>query len=128
MINFTLNHVARSVKDVDVAVDFYQKVLDLKEIKNRASNSSTRWLAIGGGKELHLIPRPESEIKTDKALHFALSTNDLDGFVKHLLDIGIDYSDWIGTANKDYVRKDGIQQVYFQDPDGYWVEVNDDVQ
>jgi len=127
MIRFSLNHVARSVKDVDVSVEFYQKVLQLEEIKNRASNSSTRWLAIGDGKELHLIPRPASEIKTDKALHFALSTNDLDGFVKHLLAIGVDYSDWIGTANKDYVRKDGIQQVYFQDPDGYWVEVNDDM-
>jgi len=24
------------------------------------------------------------------------------------------------------LRPDGIQQIYFQDPDGYWIEVNDD--
>ena len=126
-MNFKLNHVALSVKDVDEAVDFFQKVLGLEEIKNRASNSSTRWLHISNGNELHLIPRPDSEIKTDKAVHFALSTENIDEFVKHLLEINVDYTDWIGSVNKDYVRKDGIKQVYFQDPNGYWVEVNNDV-
>jgi len=23
------------------------------------------------------------------------------------------------------VRPDGVRQIYFQDPDGYWLEVND---
>lgn len=127
MPDFSLNHVAISIKDVDASVLFYQKVLKLTEIKNRASNSKTRWMSFSDGKELHLIPRPNSEIKTDKAVHFALTTPDLSLFVKHLIHIGIDYSDWIGTKNKDYVRKDGIQQVYFQDPDGYWIEVNNDI-
>ena len=34
----------------------------------------------------------------------------------------MEYSDWKNTPNKDYVRDDGIKQVYFQDPDGYWIE------
>jgi catechol 2,3-dioxygenase-like lactoylglutathione lyase family enzyme len=127
MRTFSFNHIALSVTDVDKSISFYQKVLQLKEIKNTASNSKTRWLSLGEGKQLHLIPRPDAEIKTNKAVHFALSTVDIDSFVVHLKELKIDYSDWIGSQNKDYVRKDGIKQVYFQDPNGYWIEINNDI-
>ena len=37
----------------------------------------------------------------------------------------VNYSDWIGEIlNKINIRADGIKQVYFQDPNGYWIEVN----
>lgn len=127
MPNFNLNHIAISIKDVDVSVAFYQKVFGFKEIKNTASDSKTRWLSFGDGKSLHLIPRPDAEIKINKAVHFALSTIDIDAFITHLLALNIQYSDWKNTPNKDYIRKDGIKQVYFQDPDGYWIEVNNAV-
>ena len=124
---FIFNHIALSVKDVDTSIAFYQKVLQLKEIKNTASNSKTRWLSLGEGKQLHIIPRPDAIIKTNKAVHFALSTTDIATFILHLKELKIEYSDWIGTPNKDYVRNDGILQVYFQDPNGYWIEVNNDI-
>lgn len=126
MISFTFNHIALSVKDVDESVEFYQKVLQLKEIENTASNSKTRWLLFNEGKQIHLIPRPDSEIKINKAVHFALSTSDFDSFLTTLKELKIEYSDWLNTPNKDYIRKDGIKQVYFQDPNGYWIEVNND--
>lgn len=124
MLNFSFNHIALSVKDVDQSVIFYQQVFQFKEIQNTASDSKTRWLLIGEGKQLHLIPRPKTEIKTNKAVHFALATSDINLFIKHLEKLSIDYSDWLNTTNKDYIRKDGIKQVYFQDPNGYWIEVN----
>lgn len=127
MFAFSFNHIALSVKDVDESIAFYQKVFKFKEIENTASTSKTRWLALGEGKQLHLIPRPHLEVKTNKAVHFALAISDLNSFVKHLQDLDIAYSDWLGTVNKDYVRKDGVQQVYFQDPDAYWIEVNNAV-
>ncbi|WP_066225219.1 VOC family protein [Formosa haliotis] len=127
MHTFLFNHIAISVKDVGVSVAFYQKVLQLKEIKNTASNSKTRCLSLGEGKQLHIIPRPDAEIKTNKAVHFALSTANVDSFVSHLKTLNIDYTDWLDTPNKDYVRNDGIKQIYFQDPDNYWIEINDDV-
>ena len=127
MHTFSFDHIALSVKNVAGSVAFYQKVLQLKEIENTASNSKTRWLSFGDGKQLHLIPRPNFEIKTNKAVHFALTTSNLDAFVKHLKKLHINYSDWLGTANKDYIRKDGIKQVYFQDPNGYWIEINNDI-
>ena len=38
------------------------------------------------------------------------------------------YSDWPGTPHKINIRADGIKQVFFQDGDGYWIEVNSDGQ
>ena len=127
MRTFLFNHIALSVKNVDESVDFYQKVLQLKEIENTASDSETRWLSFSDGTQLHLIPRPNAEIKINKAVHFALATADYDSFVKYLDESKIEYSDWPNSPNKDYIRKDGIKQVYFQDPNGYWIEINDDV-
>lgn len=127
MLPFSFNHIALSVKDVDISVEFYQKVFQLEEIKNTASDSKTRWLSLNEGKQLHLIPRPNSEIKINKAVHFALTTSDLDAFISNLKELKIDYSDWLDKPNTVYVRQDGIKQIYFQDPNGYWIEVNDDI-
>lgn len=127
MADFTFNHIALAVKDVTISVDFYQRVFGLEEIDNTASKSKTRWLSLGEGKQLHLIPRPNSEIKLNKAVHFALSTVDFKGFIKHLNHLKIEYSDWVDSPNKDYVRDDGILQIYFKDPNGYWIEVNNDL-
>jgi len=124
---FQFNHIALSVKDVRKSTSFYQKVLQLKEIPNTASHSKTRWLVFNDDRQLHLIPRPDAEIKINKAVHFAVSTAEFDAFVVHLQALQIDYSDWLGAKNKVYVRNDGIRQVYFQDPNGYWIEVNNDV-
>jgi len=38
----------------------------------------------------------------------------------------IAYSDWQGKPNTINARADGIKQIYLQDPDGYWIEVNND--
>ncbi|MDB0040539.1 VOC family protein, partial [Polaribacter sp.] len=127
MHTFSINHIALSVKDVNESIEFYKKVLLLTEIKNTASNSKTKWLSISEGKQLHLIPRPNAEIKTNKAVHFALATATLNTFVKHLDELNVEYSDWLDTPNKDYIRKDGIIQIYFQDPNGYWIEINNDI-
>ena len=120
MFSLSLNHIALSVKNVNESVKFYQKVLFLKEIENTASNSKTR-------KQLHLIPRPNFNVILNKAVHFALTTPDINSFIKHLISLNIDYSDWKDTSNKGYIRKDGILQIYFQDPNGYWIEVNNAV-
>ena len=127
MFKFTVNHIAISVKDVVKSIEFYQKVFQLKEIKNTASNSKTRWLVFNDDRQLHLIPRPNEVVKVNKAVHFAISTKNIQEFINHIIALEIEYSDWLGTVKKDYIRNDGIIQVYFQDPNGYWIEVNNDV-
>jgi lactoylglutathione lyase len=59
-----------------------------------------------------------------KAVRIALSTAHFDAFPKALAALKVPYSDWPGTPQKVNIRADGIKQVYFQDPDGNWIEVN----
>lgn len=122
--NFTFNHLALSVKDVDRSADFYKKVLNLNEITNKTKIEGIRWFSLGEGKELHLISILKENVTINKALHFALATSNFDDIVETLNDMNIPYSDWPGTPNKINIRADGIKQIYFQDPDGYWTEVN----
>ena len=63
-------------------------------------------------------------VSLSKAVHFALTTPNFDGFVEVLRHSGIGFSDWAGNAGKITVRADDTKQLYIQDPDGYWIEVN----
>ena len=123
-ISVSLDHFALSVKDVDKAATFYKEVLNLEEITNKTKDERIRWLSLGDGKELHLVSTIKGEVQINKAVHLALATPDFDSIIAILKDKNIEYSDWPGTLYKTNTRTDGIKQVYFQDPDGYWIEVN----
>ena len=70
--------MALSVKDVDRSIDFYKKVLNLKEITNRSKIEGIRWLSLGEGKELHLISTLKDPFTINKAIHLGLTTPNLD--------------------------------------------------
>ena len=122
--NFSLNHVALSVKDVNVSADFYSKVLKFPEITNRTKNPGIRWFSIEEGKELHLISIVKENVVISKAVHFAITTSNFDAFVRSLDKVKVEYYDWELTVHKINIRADGIKQIFFKDPDGYWIEVN----
>ena len=122
--NFTFNHMALSVKDVHASADFYKKVLQLTEITNRTGHPARRWFSLGEDKELHLISDLKEPVTINKAVHLALTTKNFDAFVNRLREMKINFSDWPGKPNTVNIRADGIKQVFFQDTDGYWIEVN----
>lgn len=122
--NFTYNHLALSVKDVNRSVEFYEKVFQLKEITNRTKTEGIRWMSLGEGKELHLISTVKEPVTINKAVHLALSTQLIGDFAKWLDENKIEFSDWPGKPHTVNVRADGVKQIYLQDPDGYWIEVN----
>jgi hypothetical protein len=47
----------------------------------------------------------------------------LQDFITRLTKAGIAYEDLQGTPGAITLRPDGIQQIYFRDPDGYWIEM-----
>ena len=122
--HFTFNHLALSVKDVNRSAEFYKNVLKLQEITNRSKIEGIRWFMLKDGQELHLISVIPEKVTINKAVHLGLSSTSFDAFVMQLEAAKIDYSDWGGKLNTVNIRADGIKQIFFQDPDGYWIEVN----
>ena len=122
--SLTFNHLAISVKDVNRSAEFYKNILKLKEIENRAKLEGVRWFSTGDGKELHLISIIKEPIVLNKAIHIAFTTSNFEAVIKTLDEMNITYSDWPGTLHKINIRADGVKQIFFKDPDGYWIEVN----
>jgi lactoylglutathione lyase len=47
-------------------------------------------------------------------------------FIEILKKNGVAFESWAGEKNTVTNRVDGVKQLYFRDPDGYWIEINDD--
>ncbi|RDI53656.1 VOC family protein [Flavobacterium glaciei] len=121
-----LDHMALSVKDLDRSIDFYTNVLKFSEITNLTRKEGIRWVSLGEGKELHLVSTIKEPVIINKAVHLAFKVTHFNALIKALKSLNITYSDWPGTLDKITVRADGIKQIYIQDPDGYWIEINSD--
>jgi catechol 2,3-dioxygenase-like lactoylglutathione lyase family enzyme len=121
---FAFDHVALSVSDLNASSEFYEAVFGLKEISNRTRIEGIRWFSLGEGKELHLISVVKEPVKLNKAVHFALRAADFDSFLATLQAMDLEFTNFPGTVGEVSVRADGVRQVFLQDPDNYWIEIN----
>jgi len=121
----TYNHQALLVKNLDVSSAFYSDILKLKEIENLTGLDFIKWFSTGNGTQLHLIKGDTKDIVTNKGVHLAFSTSDLTAFIEYLDIKEINYVNYLGDKQEPNIRADGVKQVYIQDPDGYWIEIND---
>ena len=119
------NHNAICAKDLKKTADFYRTVLELKEITNPFHDAAHVWFKIGDGLALHVIQGDCPTIVHDISTHMCFSVPSLQTFMKHLDALQVKYGGWDGTPKKVELRPDGVHQIYFQDPDGVWIEVND---
>lgn len=119
-----LDHMALSVKDLEQSVKFYKNVLQLQEITNKTQKEGIRWMSLGEGKELHLVSTIKEPVQINKAVHLAFKVQDFDNLIKKLHQMQITYWDWPGKKDTISIRADGVKQIYIQDPDKYWIELN----
>ena len=120
-----INHIAFSVLDLKRSTDFYAKVLHLDTIPEPFHDGRHTWFAIGDISHLHLIQNPGPIVTPSKNTHLCFTIASVDDFVEVLKKANVPYEDWSGKANNVTIRVDNVKQVYFQDPDGYWIEIND---
>jgi lactoylglutathione lyase len=119
------NHAALCAKDLKKTAAFYSTVLQLKKISNPFNDSLHVWFKIGEGLALHVIHGDCPATVHDIGIHLCFSVPSLDAFIHHLDQLHVSYSNWTGQPKIVQLRADGIKQIYFQDPDGFWIEVND---
>ena len=98
----------------------------LKEIPEPFHNGKHVWLRTGEHSQLHLIEGATEITQHDINTHFAYSVPNLEEFTKHLDAMNVNYGDWNHTTKIPKSRPDGVKQIYLQDPDNIWIEVNDD--
>lgn len=120
------NHIAVHVADLEKSSQFYEEILDLKEIEEPFKDGLHVWYDIGGGSALHLIEAPDVPGVISKVNHLCFSMENMDSFITRLKNTGYPFEDWPGEKGKITTRPDGVRQIYIQDPDGYWLEINDD--
>lgn len=121
-----LNHIALSVISLSKSSAFYREVIGLDTIPEPFHDGRHVWLAIGDRSHLHLIQNPPPLVVPTKNTHICFSVPDITFIITQLNGRKIHFEDWPGKASAITTRPDGVHQIYLQDPDGYWIELNDD--
>lgn len=112
-----LNHVAIHVADVERSVEFFRRVLRLKQIERPAFDFPGAWFQLGAQQELHLIGNRNEPVNSGaRNNHFALQVDDIAAWEEHLKQVGADFS-------PKKPRPDGAQQIFLRDADGHFIEL-----
>jgi lactoylglutathione lyase len=121
----SLNHIALWVVDLKVSTHFYQDIIGIDTIPEPFHDGKHTWFSIGPKSHLHLIQGAAAAEPHPKNTHLCFTVPSVPAFIRVLEKNHIDFENWIGEKNAVTKRVDGVQQIYFRDPDGYWIEMND---
>jgi catechol 2,3-dioxygenase-like lactoylglutathione lyase family enzyme len=121
-----LNHISIQVRQLETSAQFYRDVMLLPEIECGARKPNIRWFGLGPGQSVHLIEGETGSTLKGMTTHFCVSSPDWQGMLRHLREKDAVFCNLAGKAWETHTRADGVRSVYLQDPDGYWIEVNED--
>lgn len=119
------NHAAFYVGDLQASANFYRDVVGLKPIPEPFHDGKHAWFEVGPQQALHIISGATAPLPKEKRNHFCLTVASVEAFTKRLAALHIAFEDLAGTKGAITRRPDGVNQIYFQDPDGNWIEIND---
>lgn len=122
----TFDHVTLIVADVQVSLDFYQRVLGMREVPRPAFGFPGAWLELHGS-WVHLTLSDENSgqagwgdrgvQKISRGHHLAYATADFDAALAALAEHQVPF------AAGPQQRPDGMRQVYIHDPDDHLIEI-----
>lgn len=122
-----LNHTAIFVKDLKTSRSFYEKIIGLDTIPEPFHDGKHVWFSIGAGISLHVIEGADNNKEYFKGQHTCLSVPSVEAFTEVLRKNELVWENISGEVNKVTLRVDGVRQIWLHDPDGYWIEINDDL-
>ncbi|MEJ7737505.1 MAG: VOC family protein [Chitinophagaceae bacterium] len=120
-----LNHIALYVVDLQKSTRFYKEIVQIDTIPEPFKDGKHTWFSIGQG-HLHLIEGAKAIVNREKDTHICFSVVSLEEFIARLEKNNIWYTNWKGDGKTPTLRADGVKQIYLKDPDGYWIEINND--
>jgi lactoylglutathione lyase len=119
------DHQAFHVRDLEKSAEFYTTILGLEKLPDPFKDGKHVWLRVGEHGQLHLIGGAAELSQHAMDVHLSFRVPSLQEFITRLEQKQVKYVNSRGEAGKVTDRPDGVKQIYFQDPDGYWIEVND---
>jgi lactoylglutathione lyase len=120
-----LNHTAIYVKDVKASAAFYRTIIGLDTIPEPFHDDKHAWFRIAPGVAMHIIQGATEKKEYYKNQHTCFSVASVDAFAATLKKNNIPWEDRDGARLAITTRVDGVKQLWLQDPDGYWIEIND---
>lgn len=120
-----LNHVAIYVVDVKTSAAFYRDIIGLDTIPEPFHDGRHAWFRIAPGIALHIIQGAKEKKEYFKNQHTCFSVASVDTFAELLAKKNLVWEDRDSNKKRITTRVDGVRQLWLQDPDGYWIEIND---
>lgn len=120
-----INHNAIYVTDVKASIDFYHNIIGLDTIPEPFHDGRHAWFSLGNNVALHIIQGADEKKEYYKNQHTCFSIASVEDFTNVLRDHNIPWEDRDGVKMTLTTRVDGVKQLWLQDPDGYWIEIND---
>lgn len=121
-----MNHTAIYVTNLKASADFYREVIGLDTIAEPFRDGKHAWFKTGEKTSLHIIEGAIQKREYYKNQHTCFSVSSLHLFIEKLINWKIGFEDVQGQKGRFTTRVDGVHQIWLQDPDGYWVEINDE--
>ncbi len=121
-----INHTAIFVIDIAKSGDFYSNRIGLDTVPEPFHDGKHIWYRTADHTMLHVIQGADQKKDYYKNQHTCFTVPNFNDFVKNLVNDHWAFEDVAGNKNKITTRVDGVHQIWLQDPDGYWIEINDD--
>jgi lactoylglutathione lyase len=121
-----INHTAIYVMDIEKTGKFYTNIIGLDTVPEPFHDGKHIWYKTGAHSMLHVIAGATVKKEYYKNQHTCFTVLDFNLFIQKLKGLNWAFEDVAGNKNAITTRIDGIHQIWLQDPDGYWLEINDD--
>lgn len=120
-----LNHTAIYVMDLKKSAEFYVGLLGIDTIPEPFHDGKHIWLQTAPHVQMHIIQGAPAKKDYYQNQHTCFSIASVEAFTVILKQKGMSWVDRDGKPDTITNRIDGVKQIWVQDPDGYWVEIND---
>ena len=123
--DITFDHAALFVRNLDTSAQFYSSLFHFDTLPHPKLELRYQWFKVGNSFALHMVEGLKDTVRIPFFDHLCFSVPSITEFAALLDRLNIEYYSGPDRKKGFRLRDDGVKQLFFQDPDKYWIEVND---